>query len=137
LKQKAELSELLKPTKLLLPLAISLLVMAYLFYNNVKHNPFANVSFSAHMLNYFLLAILMIFIRDFAYMIRIRVLTNNEIEWRKCFQVIMLWEFCSAIVPQILGGGFAFAVIVSGSNMVLTGSAATGSWTIKSIIRGI
>jgi len=30
-----------------------------------------------------------------------------------------------------------FTVQVSGSNMVLTGSAATGSWTIKSIIRGI
>jgi hypothetical protein len=30
-----------------------------------------------------------------------------------------------------------FTVIVSGSNMVLTGSAATGSWTIKSIIRSI
>jgi len=31
----------------------------------------------------------------------------------------------------------SFTVIVSGSNMVLTGSAATGSWTIKSIIRGL
>jgi hypothetical protein len=31
----------------------------------------------------------------------------------------------------------SFTVIVSGSNMVLTGSASTGSWTIKSIIRGL
>jgi hypothetical protein len=31
----------------------------------------------------------------------------------------------------------SFTVIVSGSNMILTGSAATGSWTIKSIIRGL
>ena len=31
----------------------------------------------------------------------------------------------------------AFTVIVSGSNMVLTGSAATGSWTIKTIVRGL
>jgi hypothetical protein len=30
-----------------------------------------------------------------------------------------------------------FTVIVSGSNMVLTGSSATGSWTIKTIIRSI
>ena len=106
MKQKAELSELLKPTKLLLPLGISLIVMAYLFYANVKHNPFANINFSMHMLQWLLVALLMIVIRDLAYMIRIRILTNNEIEWRKCFQVIMLWEFCSAIVPQILGGGY-------------------------------
>jgi hypothetical protein len=31
----------------------------------------------------------------------------------------------------------SFTVIVSGSNMVLTGSAATGSWTTKCIIRGL
>lgn len=33
--------------------------------------------------------------------------------------------------------GINFTVIVSGSNMVLTGSSATGSWTIKTIIRSI
>ena len=31
----------------------------------------------------------------------------------------------------------AFTVLVSGSNMVLTGSASTGSWTIKTIVRGL
>jgi len=31
----------------------------------------------------------------------------------------------------------AFTVIVSGSNMVLTGSSTTGSWTIKTIVRGL
>jgi hypothetical protein len=31
----------------------------------------------------------------------------------------------------------SFTVLVSGSNLALTGSSTTGSWTIKSIIRGI
>jgi hypothetical protein len=31
----------------------------------------------------------------------------------------------------------SFTVIVSGSNMAFTGSSTTGSWTIKSIVRGI
>jgi hypothetical protein len=31
----------------------------------------------------------------------------------------------------------SFTVLVSGSNMALTGSSTTGSWTIKSIVRGI
>ena len=33
--------------------------------------------------------------------------------------------------------GISLGVFVSGSNMVLTGSAATTAWTIKTIIRGI
>jgi hypothetical protein len=31
----------------------------------------------------------------------------------------------------------SFAVIITGSNMALTGSSTTGSWTIKTIVRGI
>jgi len=31
----------------------------------------------------------------------------------------------------------SFTVLVSGSNLALTGSSTTGSWTIKSIVRGI
>jgi hypothetical protein len=31
----------------------------------------------------------------------------------------------------------SFTVIVSGSNMALTGSSTTGSWAIKTIVRGI
>ena len=33
--------------------------------------------------------------------------------------------------------GFIFGVILSGSNMVLTGSASTDAWTVKTIIRSI
>ena len=33
--------------------------------------------------------------------------------------------------------GFNFAVIVSGSNMVVTGSSTTAGWTVKTIIRSI
>jgi hypothetical protein len=33
--------------------------------------------------------------------------------------------------------GFAFGASISGSNMIVTGSASTIGWTIKSIIRSI
>jgi hypothetical protein len=33
--------------------------------------------------------------------------------------------------------GFEFGVILSGSNMVLTGSASTDEWTVKTVIRSI
>jgi hypothetical protein len=31
----------------------------------------------------------------------------------------------------------SFAVVVTGSNMALTGSSTSGAWTIKTIVRGI
>lgn len=123
MKQKADIASLAKPGKLLLPFAISLGVIAYLFVNNVKENPFQGLSISTNMIAWLVLALLMIVMRDLAYMIRIRVLTSNELTWRKSFQVIMLWEFCSAIVPQLLGGGFAFAIILLNGEKIKLGKS--------------
>ena len=49
-------------------------------------------------------AFLLMLVRDVAYMYRIRLLTDNAISWRKSFDVIMLWEFASAISPSVVGG---------------------------------
>ena len=51
-----------------------------------------------------LIALVMMLLRDGAYMYRIRLLTDRAISWRKSFDVIMLWEFASAISPSVVGG---------------------------------
>jgi uncharacterized protein (TIRG00374 family) len=59
-----------------------------------------------------LLALLMMLVRDLAYMYRIRVMTDKELSWRQSFDVIMLWEFSSAITPSIVGGsGLAMFIV--------------------------
>jgi hypothetical protein len=42
--------------------------------------------------------------RDFAYMLRIKILTQKRLTWKASFNVIMLWEFASALSPGVLGG---------------------------------
>jgi uncharacterized protein (TIRG00374 family) len=59
-----------------------------------------------------LMALLAMAVRDLAYMYRIRVLTDNELNWRQSFHVIMLWEFASALTPSIVGGsGIAMFIL--------------------------
>lgn len=59
-----------------------------------------------------LMALLMMVVRDLAYMYRIRVMTDKELSWRQTFDVIMLWEFSSAITPSIVGGtGLAMFIV--------------------------
>jgi len=53
---------------------------------------------------FLLIAVLMMFLRDIAYMYRILVLTDYEIGWKQAFNIIMLWEFSSAISPSVVGG---------------------------------
>lgn len=57
-------------------------------------------------------ALLMVVLRDAGYMYRIRLLTDKALSWRKSFDVVMLWEFASALTPSIVGGsGVAIYVV--------------------------
>lgn len=64
-------------------------------------------------LAFLLLAILMVLLRDFFYICRIRLLTDKQLSWKHSFQVIMMWEFGSAITPSVVGGSALAFFIVS------------------------
>ncbi len=91
----------------LIPILIGLAFSAYSIYaSDFDMSQLKNVSFS---IPYLILAVVMMSIRDLAYIIRIRFLTEKKLGWKDAFQVIMLWEFSSAVTPTMVGGS-AFAV---------------------------
>jgi uncharacterized protein (TIRG00374 family) len=67
----------------------------------------------------------MMVVRDGAYMIRIRALTDQQLTWRQAFSVIMLWEFASALAPGMLGGGFVFAIFILNRERINMGRSIT------------
>ena len=60
-----------------------------------------------------LTALVCMFMRDLAYMYRIRILTDKKLNWKQSFNVIMLWEFASALTPSVVGGsGIAMFILM-------------------------
>jgi len=51
-----------------------------------------------------LLAATMLLLRDFGYVMRLRLLTDYQIGFWKSVKIILLWEFGSAITPGMIGG---------------------------------
>jgi uncharacterized protein (TIRG00374 family) len=49
-------------------------------------------------------AILFMVGRDFFYIVRIRHLTKKDLSWKQSFNVILLWEYASALSPGTVGG---------------------------------
>lgn len=82
------------------------------------------IKFSSSSFIWLFVALLMMVCRDVAYMYRIRLLTDKVISWRKSFDVIMLWEFASAISPSIVGGT-AVALFIINKEGVNTGKSAS------------
>ena len=71
-----------------------------------------------------LLALIFMVGRDFFYMIRIRLLTNNALPWRSSFNVIMLWEFASALSPGVMSGAAVAMFILKREQIALGRSTA-------------
>lgn len=60
--------------------------------------------------------------RDFFYMLRIRLLTKNKLNWKAAFYVIMIWEFASALSPGVVGGA-AVAMFILNRETIPFGKA--------------
>jgi uncharacterized protein (TIRG00374 family) len=94
----------LKPRRIILPILIGLGVAAFLLFRNfdVKQFSFFQWSWSAAL--WIFVSVLMMACRDLAYIIRLRLLSDQKLSWRQAFEVIILWEFSSAISPSVVGG---------------------------------
>ncbi|MBK7147514.1 MAG: flippase-like domain-containing protein [Bacteroidetes bacterium] len=90
--------------KIMLPVAVGFGISAYLLWSGFNPAALAAIPFSSHLVAGLALAALTVVIRDLAYMWRIKAITGHQLSWYKSFEVIMLWEFGSAITPGAVGG---------------------------------
>ncbi len=111
--------------RILLPVLIGVGVTVWLFLKDFDAAAFRAVEWTTSSTFWFFLAIVSVVIRDWAYMIRIRVLTDNHFDWKRAFIVIMLWEFSSALAPGMIGGGFIFAIYILNKEGLHMGKSIT------------
>lgn len=83
-----------------------------------------SISWNSGMLLFILLAILMMLVRDFGYMIRIRLLTDKQLSWMQSFRIIMIWELASALTPGVVGGA-AIAMFILNREGIKIGRATS------------
>jgi uncharacterized protein (TIRG00374 family) len=114
-----------RPSRIFLPVVIGLGAATYLLIRNFDQQAFNNINWTLSSYFWLLMAFMMMVVRDGAYMIRIRALTDNDLNWKQSFNVIMLWEFSSALAPGMLGGGFVFAIFILNRERINMGRSIT------------
>lgn len=103
-KQNENILRNVKPSRIIWPILFGLGVVGYMLYREFDPNSFSQISFTRFMLLWLFISLLMMAIRDIGYIIRLKVLSEGDLSWRQCFNLIMLWEFTSAITPSAIGG---------------------------------
>jgi uncharacterized protein (TIRG00374 family) len=119
-----EALKLFTPRRIAIPVIIGLGAASYMLLSNFDIEAFKKVEVNSTFVFCILLAFAMMLIRDLAYMYRIRVLTDKQLTWRKAFDVIMLWEFASAITPSVVGGSGVALFILNKEGINLGRSTA-------------
>ncbi|MGI4862514.1 MAG: lysylphosphatidylglycerol synthase transmembrane domain-containing protein [Janthinobacterium lividum] len=120
--QDANLLRQLRPARLVWPVLIGLGVVGFLFWRSYKPGglaPLADAKYS-----WLLITLLVLWARDLGYIYRIRYITQRQLSWRQAFEVIVIWEFASCVLPSAAGGTAAAPVILNKEGIPLGKSLA-------------
>ena len=98
------LTKQIQPYKIIYPILIGIAVVGYMLYKEFDPAAFDLITFTWNTVFWLVVAVLCMVMRDIGYIIRIRILSDNNLSWMQAFRIIMLWEFTSAVTPSAVGG---------------------------------
>lgn len=122
---KAEVVDFLKLAwKILLPVAIGVSVVLWMFHREFNPDVWHSIRWNGHVIGCIALAWLFMIGRDFGLSWRFRTLTDRQLSWPKAIKVNMLCEFTSCVTPSVVGGS-AFGMLYLHREGIGLGRATT------------
>lgn len=112
--------------RIVLPILIGIGVVIYLVLKQFDVEEFYDIMAEASGATLFwvLLSFLILATRHLAYAVRLRILSDGEFSWKKCIELIFIWEFSAAVSPTSVGGS-AVAFFVLAQEKISTAKTAT------------
>jgi uncharacterized protein (TIRG00374 family) len=90
--------------KILFPILIGVLTVTYLIWKRVDWRELKNIVWNETTLFWISAAVLFLIIHHLSYSFRLYFLSDGEFNFRKCIELIFIWEFSSAVSPTSVGG---------------------------------
>lgn len=119
-------SKLFNKKRIYIAIFIGLTISGYLLYKEISQTNFtkniSQVNWTFTTFWFLFLAMCMMVLHDFAYVVRLRILTDNKLSWQKSLNVILMWEFASAVSPGVVGGS-AVAMFILNKEKIPLGKA--------------
>lgn len=111
--QQADLIHSIRPSRLIIPILIGLIVVGYLLWQQFDPKVFAEISWTSHTFFWIGMSLFFLALRHFSYMMRLYILSDKEFSLKKCFELIFIWEFSTAISPTSVGGSAVALFVIS------------------------
>lgn len=122
--QEDDVLKSIRVSRIILPVLIGVGVVTYLLWEQFDVEDFAQIEWSKHAVFWVIASIFFLIIRHIAYATRLRILSEKAFSWRKCIELIFIWEFSSAVSPTSVGGS-AVALFVLSQEKLSAAKTAT------------
>ncbi|MEA2043105.1 MAG: lysylphosphatidylglycerol synthase transmembrane domain-containing protein [Bacteroidota bacterium] len=124
--EKKEFVKKIRPLQIVWPILIGLTVFAVVLYFQLrgKDIPFSAIAVGKMGVFWLFIAGLFMITRDIGYIIRLKILSDNKMNWIQAARVIFLWEFTSSISPSAVGGTSVAVVFVHKEGISIGRSSA-------------
>ena len=120
----------LRPSRMILPVALGLAAVGYLFYSQFDVQQFRNIQWSGRAFAWMALALGLLALRHCSYTFRLQTLTGGAFSWRKCLNLMVLWEFSAALTPTNKGGPFVMLFVLTREKLAAGRTAAAVFYAI-------
>ncbi len=102
--EEQQMLDSIKASRIMLPIILGLGVVAYLIWKSWDPDAIAQIRWTNSTLIFLAIACLVWLVRHLFYSWRMRVLSLKAFSWKKSMELIVLWEFSSAVSPTSVGG---------------------------------
>ncbi len=123
-KGQQEVLESIRLSRILIPIFIGIIVVGYMFWRQFDPSDFAAIDWDFHITLWVLASVALLIIRHLAYATRLRILSDKAFSWKKCIELIFIWEFSSAVSPTSVGGS-AVALFILAQEKLSTAKTTT------------
>lgn len=118
-------------SRMLLPIALGLAGVGYLFYQQFDVEKFREIAWTTRAFAWIGLAFLLLLARHFFYAYRLKILTGGDyFTWKKCLELIVIWEFSGALTPTSKGGPFVMLFVLTKEKVPAGRTAAAMFYTM-------
>ncbi len=111
-------------SRIIFPVLLGIGVVIYMLIQQFDPEEFAKIEWTTHTLIWIVLALALVVIRHLAYSLRLYILSQKEFSYKKCIELVFIWEFSSAVSPTSLGGS-AVAFFILAQEKLSTAKTAT------------
>ncbi len=103
-REQQEIFKSFRASRVLIPIVLGIGVGFFMVLRNFDAAEFAKIHWTGWTLFWCSIAILLLIIRHLLYSLRLFILADGILTYRKCVELLFVWEFSTAITPTSAGG---------------------------------